>query len=197
MGLMSCAPAYVALVAEAQIDAGVRRGHPGGPGRRAGRPDARRHGRAAAPARQRHDGDPPRGRLAGRRHRARARRARARRASGPPSATRSTPSWSSADAARDDPHRDRRRALGDRSTSTDPDHRLHRRPAAVRSRAAPAVLARDATPCCSSCATPSNRSCASSGGCSRSFGGWDFSPILALIALQLLNSIVVEGIIHG
>ena len=30
-----------------------------------------------------------------------------------------------------------------------------------------------------------------------SFGGWDFSPILALIALQLLNSIVVEGIIHG
>ena len=28
MGLMSCAPAYVALVAEAQIDAGVRRGIP-------------------------------------------------------------------------------------------------------------------------------------------------------------------------
>ncbi|HEX3691866.1 MAG TPA: pyrroline-5-carboxylate reductase [Solirubrobacteraceae bacterium] len=28
MGLMSCAPAYVALVAEAQIDAGVRRGLP-------------------------------------------------------------------------------------------------------------------------------------------------------------------------
>ena len=28
MGLMSCAPAYVALVAEAQIDAGVRRGSP-------------------------------------------------------------------------------------------------------------------------------------------------------------------------
>ncbi len=34
MGLMSCAPAYVALVAEAQIDAGIRRGIPaaqGGP----------------------------------------------------------------------------------------------------------------------------------------------------------------------
>jgi pyrroline-5-carboxylate reductase len=30
MGLMSCAPAYVALVAEAQIDAGVRRGLPPG-----------------------------------------------------------------------------------------------------------------------------------------------------------------------
>lgn len=30
-----------------------------------------------------------------------------------------------------------------------------------------------------------------------SLGGWDFSPILALISLQLLNSIVVEGIIHG
>ena len=28
MGLMGCAPAYVALVAEAQIDAGVRRGMP-------------------------------------------------------------------------------------------------------------------------------------------------------------------------
>jgi len=31
-GLMSCAPAYVALVAEAQVDAGVRRGIPPGPG---------------------------------------------------------------------------------------------------------------------------------------------------------------------
>ena len=28
MGLMSCAPAYVALVAEAQVDAGVRHGIP-------------------------------------------------------------------------------------------------------------------------------------------------------------------------
>ncbi len=28
MGLMSCAPAYVALVAEAQVDAGIRRGIP-------------------------------------------------------------------------------------------------------------------------------------------------------------------------
>jgi len=30
-----------------------------------------------------------------------------------------------------------------------------------------------------------------------SFGGWDFSPILALISLQLINSIVVRGIIDG
>ena len=30
-----------------------------------------------------------------------------------------------------------------------------------------------------------------------SFGGFDFSPILALVSLQLLNSIVVEKIIHG
>jgi YggT family protein len=30
-----------------------------------------------------------------------------------------------------------------------------------------------------------------------SFGGWDFSPILAIITLQLINSIVVQGIIHG
>ena len=28
MGLMSCAPAYVALIAEAQVDAGIRRGIP-------------------------------------------------------------------------------------------------------------------------------------------------------------------------
>ena len=33
-GLMSCAPAYVALVAEAQIDAGVRRGIPAAEGAR-------------------------------------------------------------------------------------------------------------------------------------------------------------------
>src|SRR5206468_10028323 len=32
MGLMSCAPAYVALVAEAQIDAGTRRGIPAAQG---------------------------------------------------------------------------------------------------------------------------------------------------------------------
>ena len=30
-----------------------------------------------------------------------------------------------------------------------------------------------------------------------SFGGWDFSPILAIISLQLINSIVVEKLIHG
>ncbi len=30
-----------------------------------------------------------------------------------------------------------------------------------------------------------------------SFGGIDFSPIVALIVLELINSIVVRGIIHG
>ncbi len=30
-----------------------------------------------------------------------------------------------------------------------------------------------------------------------SFGGLDFSPIIAFIALQLFNSIVVQGLIHG
>jgi YggT family protein len=30
-----------------------------------------------------------------------------------------------------------------------------------------------------------------------SFGGIDFSPIVALIALELINSVVVQGIIHG
>jgi uncharacterized protein YggT (Ycf19 family) len=29
------------------------------------------------------------------------------------------------------------------------------------------------------------------------FGGIDFSPILAILALSFLNKIVVEGIIHG
>jgi YggT family protein len=30
-----------------------------------------------------------------------------------------------------------------------------------------------------------------------SFGGFDFSPILAIITLQIVNSVVVAGIIHG
>lgn len=30
-----------------------------------------------------------------------------------------------------------------------------------------------------------------------SFGGIDFSPIVALIVLELLNSVVVQGIVHG
>ncbi len=30
-----------------------------------------------------------------------------------------------------------------------------------------------------------------------SFGGLDFSPIVAIIALQLFNSIVIQGILHG
>jgi len=30
-----------------------------------------------------------------------------------------------------------------------------------------------------------------------SFGGLDFSPLLALITLQLVNQVLVEGLIHG
>jgi YggT family protein len=30
-----------------------------------------------------------------------------------------------------------------------------------------------------------------------SFGGFDFSPILAILTLGIFNSIVVQGIIHG
>ncbi|MFI4993929.1 MAG: YggT family protein [Solirubrobacterales bacterium] len=30
-----------------------------------------------------------------------------------------------------------------------------------------------------------------------SFGGFDFSPIVGILALGILNSIVVQGIIHG
>jgi YggT family protein len=30
-----------------------------------------------------------------------------------------------------------------------------------------------------------------------SFGGIDFSPILAIITLQVINSVVVSGLIHG
>lgn len=29
------------------------------------------------------------------------------------------------------------------------------------------------------------------------FGGWDFSPILAILTLSILNSLVVQGAIHG
>ncbi len=28
-------------------------------------------------------------------------------------------------------------------------------------------------------------------------GGWDFSPILAILSLQLINNLVVQGAIHG
>jgi YggT family protein len=30
-----------------------------------------------------------------------------------------------------------------------------------------------------------------------SFGGLDFSPILAIVTLQIVNSVVVRGLIHG
>lgn len=30
-----------------------------------------------------------------------------------------------------------------------------------------------------------------------SFGGIDFSPIVAIVVLELLNSIVIQGIVHG
>jgi uncharacterized protein YggT (Ycf19 family) len=30
-----------------------------------------------------------------------------------------------------------------------------------------------------------------------SFGGFDFSPILAILALSIFNSIVIQGIVHG
>ncbi len=29
------------------------------------------------------------------------------------------------------------------------------------------------------------------------FGGWDFSPILAILTLSIINSLVVQGAIHG
>jgi YggT family protein len=28
-------------------------------------------------------------------------------------------------------------------------------------------------------------------------GGWDFSPILAILTLQIINNLVVQGAIHG
>jgi YggT family protein len=30
-----------------------------------------------------------------------------------------------------------------------------------------------------------------------SFGGFDFSPILAILTLSIFNSIVIQGIVHG
>ena len=83
MGLMSNAPAYYALVVEAQVDAGVRKGIPPAPGGR-----ARRRRRWPAPRscsalpRVRHARGAPQRHLARRVDRARPRRARARRAAG-------------------------------------------------------------------------------------------------------------------
>ena len=90
MGLMSCAPAYVALVAEAQIDAGVRKGIPAAQGAElvvqtlAGTAELLRRRGYDTLAVRREVTSP------GRPDRARPRRARARRPARARSATRST-----------------------------------------------------------------------------------------------------------
>ena len=114
MGLMSCAPAYVALVAEAQVDAGVRRGIPAAQGAElvvqtlAGTAELLR--RRGYDTRRR----PPRGRLAGRADRARPRRARARRLRAAFSDALDAVARRSARAhdPRERPHADRRLPLG-------------------------------------------------------------------------------------
>ncbi len=30
-----------------------------------------------------------------------------------------------------------------------------------------------------------------------SFGGFDFSPIVAIVVLEIVNSVVIQGLIHG
>ncbi|HEY7932566.1 MAG TPA: YggT family protein [Solirubrobacteraceae bacterium] len=30
-----------------------------------------------------------------------------------------------------------------------------------------------------------------------SFGGFDFSPILAILALEVINGVIVQGLVHG
>ena len=72
-------PAYYALVAEAQVDAGRAPRADRRPGLAAGGADDGGHRRAAAPPGLRHAGRAPRGHLAGRLDRPRARRAGARR----------------------------------------------------------------------------------------------------------------------
>ena len=211
MGLMSCAPAYVALVAEAQIDAGVRRGIPAAQGAElvvqtlAGTAELlRQRGYDTVAVRREVD-------LAGRAHRARGRRARARRAA------RSV-------------QRRARRGLGRR------DRVVAERPSRARS-GSPMILASARTDVADFLSTliyvytlliiayivtnllfsvglriPYSRTSDSILGFLRdicepflrifrrvipAFGGIDFSPILAIFTLQIINSVVVGGIIHG
>ena len=118
MGLMSNAPAYYALVVEAQVDAGVRHGLTADQASRAGRADDGGHRRAAAPPGLRHAGRAPRGHLAGRLDRPRARRARARRRCAPRSPTRWMRSSSHDRRARHRPRRTSPTTCRRSSTST-------------------------------------------------------------------------------
>ena len=147
MGLMSTAPAYYALVAEAQVDAGVRHGLPAD--RAAQLVVQTMAGTAAllAPPRPRHAGRAPRG------HLARAARPPAgstrwsARASAPPSPTRWTPC---AGRERGADERPRARGLPRRPGRLRPsrgarlhaaDHRLHPQLALLRLRRARALRA--------------------------------------------------------
>ena len=102
--------------------------------------------------------------------------------------------------AADDPrhrtHADRRLPLDADLRLHAADHPVHRHPAAVRRRPAPALLARRPMRSSASCATSANRSCASSAALP-SDAAFDFSPILAIFTLSVINNIVVERIIHG
>ncbi len=114
--------------------------------RGAGRADAGRDGGAAAPPRQRHARRPPRGRLPRGGHRPRACAPWSAGGCARPSATPSTrccKSETGVDDPRQRAHRHRRIPLDVDLRLHAADHPLHRHPAVVLARFAPALLARD------------------------------------------------------
>ncbi len=196
MGLMSCAPAYVALVAEAQIDAGVRRGIPAAQGAQlvvqtlAGTAELLRRRDYDTMAVRREVSSP--GGLTARGVDA---LERAGLRSGLQRRARCGPRTAVGDDPRQRAHRSRRLPVGADLRLHAADHRLHRHAAAVRRRHPPAVLAHHRPAARLPARRRTSRSCASSAASSPRLGGLDFSPMLAIIALYLVNIIVVHGII--
>ena len=122
MAVMSCAPAYVALFAEALAAGGERNGLEPGAVAGARRRHARGHRRAAARARP--GGDPPRGRVARRSHGGRASRRSRRTGSRRRSPPRSRRLWSASSEPAGRAHARRHRQLRRRALHglLHPDH---------------------------------------------------------------------------
>ena len=130
----------------------------------------------------------PRGHLPGRLDRARAGRAGARRTCGPRSRTPSTPCWTvDGDRPRHGPRR--HRGLRERGDPRLHDHHLRLHPVQPRcSRsAAGSRTTAGRTRCWRSCATSASPTCGSSGSVIPQFGPFDFSPIVAIIVLQIVG----------
>ena len=191
------APAYVALIAEAWVDAAVGQGIPAAQAAELVA-DSLAGSAALLLAARNMDtlGGAPRGDLAGRDDRPRPARARA---------------GGTAQRVQRRRGRGRRAARGDRSrphafASTIAnyisvarlrlhagDHRLHpHQPRVLRSGCGSPTRA-GATRCSASCAMSPSPTCGSSGASCPSFGGLDFSPIIAIIVLQLAGQAAFQS----